>query len=86
MKLGQGLQHRPLGAAQVASGFKVFGQALGLVQRPSLEGVHELSLVDDAVLKREQSEKQMAVRSNPRHRESPGQNVASGRSDHRRRA
>ena len=82
MKVGKGLEQRPLGAAQVASRFKVLRQALGLVQRPGLEGMHELSLVDDPVLKSEQSQKQLAVRTSRSHRESPGQNVASGMLDH----
>ena len=37
------------------------GQALRLVERPGLEGVHELALVDQTVLKREQSEQEMAI-------------------------
>ena len=37
------------------------GQALGLVAGPGLEGGDELALVDQAVLKREQSEEEMAV-------------------------
>jgi hypothetical protein len=54
-------QERPLGAGQVAAGFQVIGQALGLAERPGLEGREELALVDQAVLKREHSEKEMAV-------------------------
>ena len=48
--------HRPalpaaarLAAGQVAAGFQVVGQALRLVERPGLEGGHELALVDDPV-------------------------------------
>ena len=37
------------------------GQAPGLVAGPGLEGGDELALVDQAVLKREQSEEEMAV-------------------------
>ncbi len=51
--------------------FEVFRQALGFVERPGLEGVHQLTLIDDAVLKREQSEEQMAVGGSG-HGESPG--------------
>ena len=57
----QRLQQRRLGVGQVAPGFEVVGQALGLVERPGLEGGDELALVDEAVLKREQSEQEMAV-------------------------
>ena len=49
------------GAGQVAAGFQVVGQAPGLVAGPGLEGGDELALVDQAVLKREQSEEEMAV-------------------------
>ena len=59
--LGQRLQQRPLGGGQVAAGFQVVGQAPGLVERPGLEGGHELALVDDPVLEGEQSEEEMAV-------------------------
>jgi hypothetical protein len=61
MNLGQPVQQRFLGARQVAAGFEVIGQALGLVAGPCLKGEHELALVDQAVLKREQSEQEMAV-------------------------
>ena len=71
VNLGQRLQQRPLGGGQVASGLQMVGQALGLVERPGLEGGDELALVDDAVLKCEQSEEQMAVGGGG-HGESPG--------------
>ena len=58
--LGQRLQQRPLGTGQVAASFQVVGQALGLVERPGLEGGDKLALVDQAVLQGEQSEKEMA--------------------------
>ena len=48
-------------AGQVAAGVQVVGQAPGLVAGPGLEGGDELALVDQAVLKREQSEEEMAV-------------------------
>ena len=70
--LGQRLQQRPLGRRQVAPGFQVVGQAPGLVERPGLERGHELALVDDPVLKREQSEQEMAVGGGG-HGEAPGQ-------------
>ena len=46
---------------EVAAGDEVVGQAPGLVAGPGLEGGDELALVDQAVLKREQSEEEMAV-------------------------
>ena len=52
---------RPLGAGQLAAGFQVVGQAFRLVAGPGLKGKHELALVDQAVLKRQQSEEEMAV-------------------------
>ena len=58
---GQPLQQRPLGGGEVAAGFQVVGQAPGLVERPGLEGGHELALVDEPVLEREQSEEEMAI-------------------------
>jgi hypothetical protein len=57
----QRLEQRPPGAGQVAAGFQVVGQTLGLVERPRLEGGQKLALVDQPVLKREQSEEEMAV-------------------------
>ena len=46
---------------EVTSGDELVGQAPGLVAGPGLEGGDELALVDQAVLKREQSEEEMAV-------------------------
>ena len=59
--LGQRLEAARFWRRQVAAGFEVVGQALGLVAGPCLKGEHELALVDQAVLKREQSEQEMAV-------------------------
>ena len=81
VNLGQRLQQRPLGAGQVAAGFQVVGQAPGLVERPGLEGGHELALVDEPVLKREQSEEEMAVGGGG-HGKAPGQGVVPGKPDH----
>ena len=47
---------------QVTPGDELVGQALGLVAGPGLEGGDELALVDQPVLKSEQSEQEMAVR------------------------
>ena len=47
---------------EVAPGDELVGQALGFVARPGLEGGDELALVDQPVLKCEQSEQEMAVR------------------------
>ena len=60
----QGDQRLEAGAGvgvQVTPGDEVVGQAPGLVARPGLEGGDELALVDQPVLKREQSEEEMAV-------------------------
>jgi hypothetical protein len=46
---------------EVAAADKVVGQGAGLVARPGLEGGHELDLVDQAVLQREQAEEQAAL-------------------------
>ena len=81
VNLGQRFQQRPPGAGQVAAGFQVVGQAPGLVERPGLEGGHELALVDDPVLKREQSEEEMAVGGGG-HGEAPGHGVVPGKPDH----
>ena len=59
---GQRLERRRAGVGvEVAAGDEVVGQAPGLVEGPGLEGGDELALVDQAVLKREQSEEEMAV-------------------------
>ena len=47
---------------EVTPGDELVGQAPGFVAGPGLEGGDELALVDQAVLKREQSEEEMAVR------------------------
>jgi hypothetical protein len=62
VNLGQCVQERPLRGGQVAACLQMVGQALGLVECPGLKGKHELALVDQAVLKREQAEQEMAVR------------------------
>ena len=55
---------------------ELVGQALGLVADPRLEGKDKLGLVDQAVLKSEQSEQEMAVRCGG-HRGAP---IVVGRS------
>ena len=55
------LDHGPLGVVEMTEGEEMVGQGPGLVQRPGLESGHELDLVDQPVLKREQSEEEMAV-------------------------
>ena len=77
---GQHFEQRPLGAGQIAAGFQVVGQASRLVESPGLEGGHELALVDDSVLKCEQSEEQMAVGASG-HGEAPAHDVISGVTD-----
>jgi len=80
VNLGQSLQKRPLGSGQLASGFQVVGQALGFVERPSLEGEHELPLVNNPVLECEQSKEEMAVVVDSPC-ESPGLGVVPSTSD-----
>ena len=55
------LEEAALDGVQVAARTKVVGKAAQLVERPRLEGSDELALVDDARLKREQAEEEMAV-------------------------
>ena len=81
VNLGQQFQQRPLGGAQIAPSFQVVGQAPGLVERPGLKGGHELALVDDPVLKGEQSEKEVSV-SDGGHGTAPGQDVVPGEPNH----
>jgi hypothetical protein len=45
----------------MAQGDEMIGQGPGFVARPGVEGGHELRLLDQAVLKSEQPEQQMAV-------------------------
>ena len=59
--VGERFEAGALVGVEVAAGYEVVGQAPGLVAGPGLEGEHELALVDQAVLKREQSEEEMAV-------------------------
>ncbi len=72
-------RHQPVqklasGAAQVAAGFEMIGQPASFVERPGLKGGDKLNLIDESVLKGEQSEQQMSVRG-AGHRESPGHSV-----------
>src|SRR4051812_32390994 len=46
---------------EVAAADEVVGQGTALVPRPRLEGGHELDLVDQPVLQREQAEEQVAI-------------------------
>jgi hypothetical protein len=55
------LESRALGARQIAAGLQMVGQALRLVAGPGLEGGKKGALVDQAVLKSEESEEEMAV-------------------------
>ena len=57
----QSLDGRTIKSVEVAAGFLVLGQALRLVAGPGLERGDELAVVDQPVLKREQSEQEMAV-------------------------
>ena len=57
----QGLDGGAVVGVEVAAGDEVVGQGAGLVERPGLEGGHELALVDQAVLQGQQAEEQVAV-------------------------
>jgi hypothetical protein len=57
----QSLDGRAIVRVQLAAGFQMVGQALGFIERSRLEGGDKLGLVDQAVLKGEQPEKEMAV-------------------------
>ena len=57
-----GLDGRAIVAVQIAAGYQMVGQSRGLVAGPSLKGGDEGTLVDQAVLQREQSEEEVAVR------------------------
>ena len=67
----------PAVGVEVAPRVQVIGQAPGLVERPGLERGDELGLVDQPVLKGEQSEEEMAVGSGG-HREPPDHGVVTG--------
>jgi hypothetical protein len=56
-----GLDAGALVVVEVAAGGEVLGQRPGLVAGPGLEGGHELDLVDQAVLERQQAEEQVAI-------------------------
>jgi hypothetical protein len=69
--VGQGWLEAGAGVGlAVTPGDELVGQAPGLVAGPGLEGDHELALVDDPRLQREQSEEQMTVSSGD-HGEAP---------------
>ena len=69
VQVGQGLNHRPLGGAQVAQGDGVVGQRSRLVAGPGVEGGHELGRLDQPGLQREQAEQEVAFGG---HGHSPG--------------
>jgi hypothetical protein len=77
MNLDESFEQAAPGPGQVAAGFQVVGQAPGLLERPRLERRDELTLVDDAVLQREQSEEQIAV-GRGSHGEAPKSGGQSG--------
>ncbi len=70
---------------KVAPADEVVGQGRQLVAGPGLEGRDQGALVDQTVLKREQSEEQMAV-SGGGHGEAPRHDAISNRTDHGHRA
>ena len=72
--LDKPFQQHSLGPVQVTARFQVVGQTVRLIQRPDLKCGHELALVDDPILQREQSEEEMAVGGGV-HGAAPGQGV-----------
>ena len=67
MDIDEGLDQGPLGRGQLPALLEVVGQTPGFIQRPGLEGEHELGLVDDAVLERQQSEQELSIRGDGCH-------------------
>jgi hypothetical protein len=63
----QGRDGESIVGIEVAAADEVVGQGAGLVERPGLEGGHELDLVDQPILEGEQSEEQVAVGVRLRH-------------------
>ena len=61
MQRNHGLDGGTLVVVEVAAGVEVRRQRPGLVSGPGLEGGDELGLVDQAVLKGQQAEEQVAV-------------------------
>jgi hypothetical protein len=55
----EGLDSGSIVGIEVAANDEVVGQGAGLVERPGLEGGHELDLVNQPVLEREESEEQI---------------------------
>ena len=77
MGVCQNLERSPPGSGQIAPALEVVGQALRRVELPGPEGLHELPLIDQAVLEREQAEEQMAVGGSD-HGDTPGNGVVTG--------
>ena len=75
------LDRRAVVRVQVAACLQVVGQAPGLFECPGLEGGHELTLVDQAVLQCEHSEKEMAVGGSG-HVGVPSDNAVAGTPSH----
>jgi hypothetical protein len=69
VQVGQGLDHRPLGVAQVAQGDEVVGQGSRLVAGPGMKSGHELGRLDQASLQREQAEQEVAFGGDGSHGE-----------------
>ena len=57
----KGIDNGPIVSIEVATSDEVVGQRPGLVERPGLEGGHQLDLGNQAVLQRKQAEEQVAV-------------------------
>ena len=78
----QGIDGGSVVGIEVAATDEVVGEGAGLVERPGLEGGHELDLVDQPVLECEQSEQQVAVGGDAGHGDAPGCEAASDPAGH----
>jgi hypothetical protein len=63
----EGLDGGSVVGLEVAAADEVVGQGAGPIERPGLEGGHELDLVDQSVLQREQAEEQVTVGGDGAH-------------------
>jgi hypothetical protein len=61
VQVGERLDHRPLGGAQVAQGDEVVGQRSRPVGGPGVEGGHEMGRRNQAVLEGQQAQQEVAV-------------------------
>src|SRR6516162_10245009 len=79
----EGLDRGSVVGLEVTATDEVVGQGAGLVQRPGLEGGHELTLVNQPDLQREQAKEQVAISGEGGHGEAPGRDAAPDPAGHR---